>query len=76
MNKALLVSGCLLLFYALAAYAAGWLPVGLGQGEGGAEYMRVVSSGDGFVDWTQCRLPALLAGLGLVVVGLFRARAR
>ena len=72
----LLVSGCLLLCYALAGYAAGLLPVDLGQGEGGVEYMRVVPSNDGPVDWTQCRLPALLVGLGLVVVGWLRARAR
>ncbi|WP_321350809.1 hypothetical protein [Halopseudomonas oceani] len=76
MNKVLLVSGCLLLCYALAAYAAGWLPVGLGQGEGGVEYMKVVPSSDGSVDWAQYRLPALLAGLGLIVVGWLRARAR
>tara|TARA_Y100000815_G_scaffold195304_1_gene178794 strand:- start:300 stop:530 length:231 start_codon:yes stop_codon:yes gene_type:complete len=76
LNKVLLVSGCLLLFYALVAYAAGWLPVDLGYSEGGAEYMKVVPSGDGSVDWVQYRLPALLAGLGLVVVGWFRARAR
>lgn len=72
----LFVSGCLLLFYALAAYAAGLLPVDLGQGEGGAEFMKVVPSSDGSVDRAQCRLPALLAGLCLVVVGWLRARAR
>lgn len=68
MSKALIIIGCLVLLYAIAAFAEDFLPVETFQSSSDDTYLKVVSTAENSFDWTQFRLPALAVGAILVVI--------
>ena len=72
MCKALIIAGCLVLLYAIAAIVAASLPVELFlQSPSDDTYMIVVPTDEKAIDWTQLGLPALVLGAILIVIGKF-----
>ncbi|MCS4307821.1 hypothetical protein M2404_002169 [Rheinheimera pacifica] len=71
MSKALIIIGCLVLLYAIAAFAVDLLPVNGFQSSSDDTYLKVVPTAENSFDWTQFRLPALVFGAVLVVIGMF-----
>lgn len=72
MCKALIIAGCLVLLYAIAAIVAASLPVELFlQSPSDDTYMIVVPADENSIDWTQLGLPALVLGAILIVIGKF-----
>jgi len=70
--KALIIAGCLVLLYAIAAIVAASLPVELFlQSASDDTYMIVVPADENSIDWTQLGLPALVLGAILIVIGKF-----
>lgn len=71
MSKALIIIGCLVLLYAIAAFAIDFLPVDALQSSSNDTYLKVVHTADNSFDWTQFRFPALAVGTILVAIGMF-----
>lgn len=70
MSKALTIVGCLVLLYAVAGFAIDFLPVDAFQSSTYDSYVKIVPDESSF-DWAQFRLPALVVGAILVVIGKF-----
>ena len=70
MSKALIIIGCLVLLYAIAAFAVDFLPVETFQSSSDDTYLKVVSTAENSFDWTQFRFPALAVGAILVAIGM------
>jgi len=71
-SKALIIIGCLVLLYAIAAILANSLPVGAFlQSSSDDTYMKIVPADENSVDWTRFGLPALAAGAILIAIGKF-----
>ncbi|EGM76983.1 hypothetical protein Rhein_2923 [Rheinheimera sp. A13L] len=71
MSKALIIIGCLVLLYAIAAFAVDFLPVDGFQSSSDNAYLKVVPTGENSFDWTQFRFPALAIGTVLIAIGMF-----
>ena len=71
MSKALIIIGCLVLLYAIAAFSVDFLPVDALQSSSNDTYLKVVPTTENPFDWTQFRFPALAVGTILVAIGVF-----
>lgn len=69
-SKTLIIVGCLVLLYAVAGFAVDFLPVDAFQSSANGSYLKIVPDESSF-DWAQFRLPALVVGAILVVIGKF-----
>ena len=70
-SKALIIIGCLVLLYAVAAFAVDFLPVDAFQSPSDDTYMIIVPADENSIDWTRFGLPALAVGAILIVIGKF-----
>jgi hypothetical protein len=71
-RKALVITGCLVLLYAIAAIVAASVPVEFFlQSPSSNTYMIIFPAGENSIDWTQFGLPALAVGAILIVIGKF-----
>ncbi|MDO6709024.1 hypothetical protein [Photobacterium sp. 1_MG-2023] len=71
MNKALMIIGCLILLYAIAAFSADLLPIYVFQSSPDDVYMKLAFTDDHSFDWTQFRFHTLAIGAVIVVIGMF-----
>lgn len=71
MSKALIIIGCLVFLYAVAAFAVDFLPVDAFQSSSDDTYLKVAPTDGNSFAWTQFRLPALVVAAILVVMGKF-----
>lgn len=71
MSKTLTIVGCLVLLNAVAGFAVDFLPVDAFQSSANGSYLKIVPTDESSFDWAQFRLPALVVGAILVVIGKF-----
>lgn len=70
-SKALIIIGCLVLLYAVAGFAVDFLPVDALQSSSNDSYLKIATTDKSSFDWAKFRLPALVVGAILVVIGKF-----
>jgi hypothetical protein len=70
-SKALIIVGCLVLLYAVTGFAVDFLPVDAFQSSSNDSYLKIAPTDENSFDWAQFRLPALVVGAILVVIGKF-----
>ena len=71
MSKALIIVGCLVLLYAVAGFAVDFLPVDAFQSSSNDSYLKIATTDESSFDLAKFRLPALVVGAILVVIGKF-----
>ena len=71
MSKALIIVGCLVLLYTVVGFAIDFLPVDAFKSSSNDSYLKIEPTDESSFDWAKVRLPALVVGAILVVIGKF-----
>ena len=71
MSKTLIIVGCLVLLFGVAGFAIDFLPVDAFQSSSNDSYLKTAPTDENSFDWAKFRLPALVLGAILVVIGKF-----